>query len=215
MGVTVVINNRDLLSWPRAMVDQICTYDYLAEVLILDNGSSYEPLLDWYQEIPHRAIKLPNIGHTAAWVPEINALIKTDYYVVSDPDMDLSGTPRDTLKHLADQLLSYKQFEKIGLGLDIKSVPKAAPLYEHVNSYEKKFWELPLMPGGVRSAVVDTTFAMYHKGIMNHYKITGLRTDYPYVAKHIPWCLIDRPEEFNYYLAHANDSSCYKVYLNL
>jgi hypothetical protein len=215
MNVTVVINNRNLFSWPKSMVEKILKYENLAEIIIIDNESTYEPLLEWYSQIQHKIIRIPNLGHSAPWIPEINALIKTDLYVVSDPDLDLELTPNDTLRYLVDCLNKYPEFEKIGLGLDILSVPKDAPLYSHVNSHEKYFWDLPLIDGVLRKAPVDTTFAVYSKKIMNSYKITGARADYPYVAKHIPWNIVDRSEEFNYYIKTANNSSCYKTYLKL
>ncbi len=215
MNTTVVINNRNLLSWPRAMIEKIQSYKGLADILIIDNDSTYEPLLDWYSTLNFKVVKIPNIGHISPWLPEINALIKTDSYVVTDPDLDLSGTPEDTLVHLHNCLSEYPFLEKIGLGLDIKSVPKEAPLYNHVNTHEKYFWDLPLINNTFRVAPVDTTFAIYNKNIMNQYKITGARTDYPYVAKHIPWNLIERPDEFNYYIKNANNSSCYKTFLKL
>ncbi len=197
------------------MVEKIKTYSNLAEIIIIDNDSSYEPLLDWYSTIDHKIIRIPNIGHVAPWIPEINDHIKTEFYVVSDPDLDLDNTPEDTLVFLAGCLSNHRHLQKIGLGLDIKSVPKEAPLYHHVNTHEKFFWDLPLVHGVLRQAPVDTTFAIYSKKIMNEYKIVGARTDYPYVAKHIPWNVVDRTEEFNYYIKNANNSSCYKTYLKL
>jgi hypothetical protein len=45
--VTVIINNCNLLTWPRAMVAEIETFTDLAAILIVDNGSTYPPLLGW------------------------------------------------------------------------------------------------------------------------------------------------------------------------
>jgi hypothetical protein len=215
MSITVVINNRNLLSWPKAMVEKIQSYSSLEDILIIDNDSSYEPLLEWYDTLNIKVLKIPNIGHTSPWIPEINAFIKTESYVVTDPDLDLSETPIDTLTHLDNCLKEYPFLEKIGLGLDIKSVPLESPFYAHVNSHEKKFWNLPLINNKFRIAPIDTTFAIYNKKIMNEYKITGARMNYPYVAKHIPWNLVERSDEFNYYINEANKSSSYKTFLNL
>ncbi len=215
MNITAVLINRNLLTWPKAMVEKIQTYENLAEIIIIDNESTYEPLLDWYATSPARILRIPNVGHVAPWIPELNAQIKTDFYVVSDPDLDLSDTPTDTMRFLADCLVRHKHLEKIGLGLDIRSVPEASPYFAHVNNHEKKMWALPLLDGILRRAPVDTTFAIYNKNIMNSYKITGARTDYPYVAKHIPWAVVDRSEEFDYYIQSANKSSSYKTFLKL
>lgn len=108
--VTVVLNNRNLLTWPKAMVNKIQEFRSLAEILIIDNGSTYEPLLDWYVQLPHRVIRIENLGHVAPWVEEINNEIKTDFYVVSDPDLDISSVPNDCLEHLAMCLIRFKEF---------------------------------------------------------------------------------------------------------
>jgi len=213
--VTVVINNRNLLTWPKAMLERIEQFRSLAEIIIVDNGSTYEPLLDWYEGLAHRVIRADNLGHAAPWAPQINEKIATNLYVVTDPDLDLSKTPLDCLEHLAKCLAIFPRALKVGLGLDTANIPVESPYYQHVNSYEKSLWNLPLLGGLVRPAPVDTTFAIYDKGLMNAYKVAGGRADFPYVAGHIPWALVERSEEFEYYLATANRSCSYKSFLKL
>ncbi|HXF79604.1 MAG TPA: glycosyltransferase [Usitatibacter sp.] len=202
--VTVVINNRDLLSWPRAMVGAIEKFEGLGEIVIVDNGSTYEPLLDWYASIPHTVVRLPNIGHTAPWSDEARTHIKTRFYVVSDPDMGLEETPRDCLRHLQACLARYQRAYKIGLGLRIDDVPPQSPFYAHVNRLERGYWQLPLFDGGVRPAPVDTTFALYDKKLLHRYVVGGGRTDHPYTARHLPWSVVEPDAEFRYYLEHAD-----------
>jgi hypothetical protein len=148
-------------------------------------------------------------------MPDINKKIKTDFYVVTDPDLDLTDVPANTLRHLQECLVRFPGAGKIGLGLDIDCVPVDSPYYAHVQSHERKFWDLPLIENLVRPAPVDTTFAIYHKQLINRYVICGGRTDHPYVAKHIPWAIIDRGDEFNFYLQSANKSSSYKAFVGL
>jgi hypothetical protein len=213
--ITVVVNNRDLLAWPRAMLKEMERFSALEEVVIVDNASTYQPLLRWYRTIPNKIFFLGNVGHTAPWTGDVLAHIKTDFYVVTDPDLDLSGVPGDCLQHLMRCLDRYPVFEKIGLGLEVEDVPAASPYYRHVNSYERSLWKLPLMGGLVRPAAVDTTFAIYHKKILNEYRVCGARTDRPYVAKHIPWALTTMSEEFSYYVRNANASCSYKSFLGM
>jgi hypothetical protein len=212
-AITVVINNRNLLTWPKKMVEHISKYSSLAEIIVVDNGSTYEPLLDWYSVSPHKIIRRENIGHYAPWIPEINTQIKTDFYVVTDPDLDISLTPLDTLEHLAMLLIRFKELGKIGLSLDITSVPKESPYYDHVNSHEKRFWDLPVTSGLVRLAPVDTTFAIYNKRLLNSYKITGGRSVAPYFARHMPWEIIEPSAEFQFYINTANQSSSYNSFM--
>ncbi len=212
-AITVVINNRNLLTWPRAMVERIEQFSSLGDILIIDNGSTYVPLLDWYATIPHRVIRTSNLGHTAPWTPEINAQITTDLYVVTDADLDLSRTPVDCLDHLAKCLSMFPSARKIGLALDFSDVPRAFPYYDHVHSWEQRFWDLPLIWGLVRQAPVDTTFALYSKRLMNEYRVIGGRTDAPYVAGHIPWTVVEPDAEFAQYLATTNGSSSYRHFI--
>lgn len=209
-AVTVLIINRDLLTWPRAMVERIERFQDLAEIIILDNGSTYAPLLDWYDAQPHRVIMVNNLGHGGPWLPEINRQIGTDFYVVTDPDLDLEAVPLDCLVHLRSILTCHPSLGKVGLGLEIDSVPQQSPYFQHVNSWERHLWQLPLHDGQFRLAPVDTTFAIYNKMLFNQYGIGGARTTHPYAAKHIPWELTELSDEFRYYLDRAGSSSSYK-----
>ena len=195
------------------MVERIERFSSLADIIIIDNGSTYQPLLDWYESLQHQVVRTTNLGHTAPWIPEINDRIKTPLYVVTDPDLDLERTPRNCLEHLADCLRRLPWAKKIGLGLDISKVPPDSPYFAHVNSQEKCYWDLPLIDGLVRYAPVDTTFAIYDKALLNNYEITGARTDIPYIAAHQPWQVVRPSEEFAFYLSTANESSSYRAFV--
>ena len=211
--VTVVLNNRDLVTWPREMVRHIERLRGLERILIVDNASTYSPLLDFYAKCPHEIVYLPNLGHTAPWSPVVQEKITTDWYVVSDADLEIGDLPSDCLQHLMRCLAAFPRAGKIGLGLKIDGVPQESPYYNHVNTYERRFWELPLLGSLVRAAPVDTTFAIYHKSLLNRYAVCGARTDMPYAAHHPAWSIIDPDEEFQYYLDHASASSSYKAFV--
>jgi len=211
--VTVVINNRDLVTWPRSMVAAIESFEKLAEIVIVDNGSTYEPLLDWYSSLAHKVVRLPNLGHTAPWSDAARAHIATRFYVVSDPDMGLEETPKDCLVHLQACLGRHARAGKIGLGLRIDDVPRESPYYAHVNRLERAYWQLPAFDDGVRPAPVDTTFALYDKKLLHRYVVGGGRTDHPYTARHLPWSVVTPSAEFRYYLDHADAS--YSSYLKV
>ena len=46
----VIINNRDRLEAPKAMVEALL-WRNTEQIWIYDNASTYEPLLEWYDEI--------------------------------------------------------------------------------------------------------------------------------------------------------------------
>lgn len=216
---TVIINNRNLLTWPREMVATIEKWDGLHKIVIIDNDSTYRPLLDWYKAIPHEVVRLSNLGHAAPFECGVLSTIETDYYVVTDPDMGLLRTPSDTLIYLMDHLSESPFLRKIGLGLDWTVVPKESPYYAHTHTYEASLWKKPYRARGLREAGVDTTFAMYDRRLTQHYFIGGARCDPPYIARHYPWELTkaqrESDSEFMYYLANANHSSSFKTFLKL
>ena len=205
--VTVIINNRDLLSWPKKMCEDISKMSHLQEIILIDNGSSNRKLLQWYKECPYKVVFLDNIGHTAPWDSGLINFIQTDFYVVTDPDLDLSQIPDDALLHLMNILKSHPELGKVGFSLLTDDIPENSPYFDHVNKYEKSLQGTLTTENTFINAPVDTTFALYDRRILNEYKICGARTLFPYIAKHIPWHITKADDEFKYYLEHANGSS--------
>jgi hypothetical protein len=67
------------------MVQAIERFDGLAEIILVDNGSRYKPLREYYYRAqPHSVIYLDNVGHTAPWTEPVRASVRTDLYVVTD-----------------------------------------------------------------------------------------------------------------------------------
>lgn len=215
--IPVIINNRNLLTWPKAMVERIKAYKNVGEIIIVDNDSSYPPLLEWYATNPCRIEKLDrNVGMAAPWIAGIVSGLNAPYYVVTDPDMGLEETPDDTLVHL-QQLSNEHLLTKVGLGLDWQRVESKSPYYERLHAYEKPRWDKSKKEDGLYFDVqIDTTFAMYRIG---NYFIGGSSTTFPYVARHYPWEFsieeARASEEFMYYIRHATSASSYKSIVTL
>ncbi len=205
--VTVVINNRDLLEWPRRMVQKLERMPGVAEIVILDNGSTYRPLMAWYRTIPHRVLFLENLGHTAPWTSGVLDTIGTDLYVVTDPDLDIDGLPDDTLAHLAGLLERHPGLGKVGLSLATEGIPADSPYREHVAKYERLPQERATGPEGLIAMPVDTTFALHDRRVLREYKICGMRAPAPYVARHEPWHVVKPEGDFAYYLDHVEGRS--------
>lgn len=205
--VTVILNNRDLLEWPRRMVQKLEQMPGVAEIVILDNGSSYRPLMAWYRTIPHRVLFLENLGHTAPWSSGVLDTIKTDLYVVSDPDLDISALPDDTLAHLAGLLERHPELGKVGLSLATEGIPADSPYREHVAKYERLPQERATGPEGLIAMPVDTTFALHDRRVLREYRICGMRAPAPYVARHEPWHVVTPEGDFAYYLDHVEGRS--------
>jgi hypothetical protein len=209
--VTVILNNRDLLHWPSAMCQKISEMAGLYEIIILDNGSTNVELLQWYKSCPYTVLFLKNLGHRAPWDSGLLAHIKTDLYVVSDTDLDLSQLPDDTLLHLARLLEKYPSVGKVGLSLRTDCVDPKSPYYEHVKNYEAGR-QRGVQNEEFYAAPVDTTFAIYNRKLLSEYRVCGIRAIAPYCARHIPWEISDPQGDFKYYLERCNESSSYKLF---
>ena len=211
MGIPVIINNRNLLTWPKAMVERIQRYEGVGEIVIVDNESTYPPLLEWYATNPCRIERHGNVGIAAPWIKQTVAGLNSNFYVVTDPDMGLEDTPDDTLLYLKDRMMSLN-IDKIGLGLDWQRVEDKSPYYKRLRLYEKDRWEKSPVQNDVYMDVqIDTTFALYRHPV---YFIGGASTTFPYVARHYPWEFsleeARANEEFMYYMNHATSASSYK-----
>ena len=72
MKIPIIINNCNLLEWPKKMIEDISTFEGVGEIIILDNGSTYEPLLEWYETKPCEIIKSEiNYGQYGPWQKNI------------------------------------------------------------------------------------------------------------------------------------------------
>lgn len=215
MKIPVIINNRDLLTWPKAMVERIKKYDNVGEIIIVDNASTNEELLEWYKTKPvDQILFCENKGHTAPWALNIVKSFINPYYVVTDSDLGLEDTPDNTLIYLLEKEKELK-LGKVGLGLNWQIVKQESPYYNHMQGYELRRWLKTKVISDVAVDVpTDTTFALYSRP---HYFIGGGSTFAPYVARHYPWELtdeqFDQNEEFKYYIKNASNSSSYKWFL--
>lgn len=214
--VPVIINNRNLFTWPKKMIEFISKFEMVGEIIILDNGSTYQPLLDWYEEVDVTVIKIQNMGHSAPWDSGLVERLNSEYYVVTDSDLDISMTPKDCISESINVLKNFPEYGKVGLSFIYEDVPENSPYYHHIQTYEKERQlksfrkENHLVDVGI-----DTTFAVYN---IKKYFIGGASL-INHRAKHIPWYFTveerNTNEEFSNYLKTANNSCSYKTFLNL
>jgi len=198
------------------MLKKIETLDNVGNIVIVDNGSTYPPLLDWYSTKPCEIIYQSNIGHLAPWNIGLVNKLSSKHYVVTDPDLNLDHLPDDTLDFL-DDILKQLKLAKLSLGLVHNDIPKDSPYYAMLRTKYKTLYDTSKTTNGVYLDVPgDTTFAMYSSNIPF---VGGSSTMTPYMAKHLPWYMTDisrkNDEEFSFYLAHANKSCSYKEFLKL
>jgi len=173
--------------------------------IIVDNASDYPPLLEYYKSNPCELILLSgNYGHTVMW-HELFPLPR-ERFIITDPDLDMSGVPDDFLWML-NKGLDRHYVPKCGLSLEIEDLPDSDE-GRLIRKVEGVYWQDPL-DDLFFVANTDTTFALYREG-MNHYTIEAIRTNRPYTAKHYSWYYADfnlLPEDEQHYYLTANDSA--------
>lgn len=208
--IDVFVINRDLVTWPRNMVNKIKLMEGINRIIVVDNDSSYEPCLEWYESDKDiEVIRLDkNVGHKCIWDLNIPGKMDSNHYIVTDPDLDISYLPNDTCVHLKECFDERRVLKKIGLSLSVDDVPSDTMYF--FEEWEKRLWKVD-GDDKVFYAPVDTTFAYYDSSRINRYYVGGARTKPPYTAKHIPWYytqdMLKNDDEFLYYLKNASLSS--------
>lgn len=178
------------------------------DIWLIDNASTYEPLLDYLAATPHQVVRLEhNLGHRSPWLSgSVQRHAHLRWFMVSDPDVVPDDEcPLDALDHLRAVLERQHAFHKAGLGLRIDDLPEHYPLAGEVRRWEAQFWTDEVEPGVYR-ANVDTTFAMYKPLEGRHRDDHAVRTGSPYVARHLPWYSdpAELSDEERYYRDHAD-----------
>ena len=209
-GVTpVIINNFNRLALVREQVDWLLGLREPVAVVIVDNDSTYPPLLDYYDQLDHPLVQVVRLGFNswrkgAAYVAR-EKLRAFDRYVITDSDLlPYPETPPDLIAHLSALLDRYPEYNHVGTSLRITDLPDHYPLKETVIGYESRFWPPAARErgGDGYEALIDTTFAMYRRGSSVLATGPALRTKHPYTLRHVDWYTDPAAisPEFEYYL---------------
>lgn len=189
----IIIVNFNQLEYTKAMVEKLQTFNNI-KVIIVDNSSSYQPLLDWYATLDDEItiVRSSNYGPKSPWINgTINKCIAKygKHYIVTDPDLDISSLPNDAIDIMKTILIQRNCF-KVGLALKIDDIPDHYKLKESVLGWEKIFWnqvdtyeDIPIY-----QAAVDTTFALYNHDKSNeNFLSSAVRLGGKLEIRHTPW----------------------------
>jgi hypothetical protein len=184
------------------------------DINIIDNHSSYQPLLDWYKTIPYNIIMMDaNYTHTVFWSKQLYKNVIGERYIVTDPDLDISEIPDDFITFLNKGLDKYPSFDKCGFSLKINDLPDT-PIANEAKGWEQKFWQCKL-DDMYYAADIDTTFSLYRENANVHI-LKALRTEAPYCAKHIPWYYTnfeELPEDEQFYYNSSKSCTFWSKYI--
>lgn len=215
----IFITNRNLLTWPKAMSEKFLGEGH--EVIFIDNGSTYEPLLDWYDKCGLKIHRLDNrMGNRAPWDSGI-VMELDEPYVCTDPDYDLSMVPSDWAEVLSEGLKEFPHLNKFGLSWNEALVPPENPAWIdddfcHHPEGLPMTWGHPI-GNNWQQYPCDTSFAVQRPHTPG--EIGGIRKGRPYTGEHYPWLLTLDPtkdptkryylfdDEVEYYYDHCENSS--------
>jgi len=207
------IGFRDLLAWLKKAG--------MTSIAVIDNASSYPPLLDFYDSPVMDGIQLihacANLGPEAFWRLDFH-LQQTSRFIVTDPDVvPDQDCPLDLVKKMHEVADRYAP-AKVGPAIRIDNIPDHFAQRDHMRFCESDYWLRKYPEGDCWNAAIDTTFALYEPTwtrwpLAESGGVQHVRLDFPYVVNHVPWFenSFNPSEEALYYRAHVApgfSSSC-------
>ena len=203
-SIPIIINNYNRLTSLKILISSLEKMGY-KNLFIIDNASTYPPLLEYYNTCPYKVFRLNNnVGYLALWKTDKYKMFISDYYVYTDSDVvPCAECPDDFLNHFWDILKRYKYATKVGFGLKIDDLPDHYDMKQSVIDWESKFWKYEVEKDIYR-APIDTTFSLYRpfaKKNANWY-VEQYRTGGKYQVHHLPWYnnSADLSKEEQYYI---------------
>lgn len=225
-NITAVIIGYNQLTYIKNMVSQL--EKYTKDIVILDNQSDYQPLLDYFQnEYPYTVLRQKaNFGYIIYmhdWVKTLTG----DIYILTDPDLQFNPQlPEGCISQLIE-LSNYFQANKVGFALliDAEDIRTDVNFYGHsIKQWESQFWIhrllFPLNQSlELYSAPIDTTFCLvnrkYYQSDRSHSDQKCIRVAGDYTCVHIPWHVNfqnDLPkDEYEAYLRNNVSTNFFKV----
>lgn len=215
--VPIIIINFNQLFYLKQLVDFLIHRGF-KNIVIVDNNSSYPPLLEYYKEI-ESIVKIESMDHNYGHMvffenKELLNKYAKGFYVVTDADIvPNQNLPDNFLKKLISHLIkNWNIITKVGFALSIDDIPDVNTQKEKILKWEKEFWRKKI-DENIYDAFIDTTFALYKPGYPVRYddnmfyKAHRLAGDY--TAKHGGWYInqneLNKEQEF--YINSASKSS--------
>lgn len=189
-NIPIFINNFNRVDTLKKLIYSLEKRGF-RNIHILDNKSTYPPLLEYYKTTPYTVFRLKkNYGSKAFWKSGLWWKYITSYFVYTDSDVVIKEECPDNFMHyFLDFLKKHPKVHKIGFSLCIDDLPDHYKHKQAVIDWEKKYYQNSFKEN-VYIAPIDTTFALYRpfsKAGKTGSDTLMLRTDSPYQAKHLPW----------------------------
>lgn len=213
----VIINSMNRLSHLKEQLSWLESCG-LKNIIIIDNQSTYLPLIEFYDKINYKIIRnQKNMGYLALWFNPIFKSLKNNFYIYTDPDIiACDECPSNFIEYFYESLIGIKSLDKVGFSLNIKNIDKEIDKKFQILKNEKKFWINKYDNSDIYNAPIDTTFALYKPFTYGGYWLNSGRTNYPYTANHLPWYkTYSDLDEINFYESNVvSKNSFYQSYRN-
>lgn len=208
----IIINNRNWLTSTKQLVSNLNRLGY-TNIYILDNDSTYEPLLHWYKNCPAQVEYIgKNLGHQALWKYGIlNMFKKYPYIVYTDSDIELNpSTPEGFIENLILLAKDYR-VEKAGLAIQYTDIPRSKG-NDASRKIEERYWVNRLQHSQyeVYDAYIDTTFSVIKPDSIYSWAHKAIRVAGEYTCRHLPWYMDwnNLTEEQQFYFDNADSKYC-------
>lgn len=198
--IKAFIVNRNLLTTLKNTVDFLLKEPRI-EVIIFDQQSTYQPLLEYYKTVNATVVySKVNGGPHSVWGEELKGYFNSNPFIVTDSDCIYDAVPSDWLDKMLDVLNTTSVF-KVGFSLNLEDLPDTE-VAKQAADWESKYWTKRQDIGW--DAHIDTTFALYRP--YSGFSYDAIRLDKPYCINHVPWYLTNEniTPEWKYYLNTAS-----------
>ena len=191
--------------------------DHSIEIILLDQESTYPPMLDFLKEKQKEGIRVEYLKNTApiphktfpaiaSPIYKICEEMKVDNYVLSDPDIILDDVDGDILDFYLYFMKMKPGFKAIGPMLRIDDIPDYYPFKNEVLTRHSPFWQATGEFALIRPkehmryknktvsyqiSPIDTTFSLRNtkdnNGTGIGWTASAVRTREPYIGRHLDW----------------------------
>lgn len=203
----IVLTNMNRLTTCKSMVESLFKLNGASDITIIDNASTYPPLLEWYEEVKNDIKIVRHDANHGPWVffySNYWSTIDSEFYIYSDADLELNPEmPYNWQEIMLEYYNKNNGNKKISLALNLDDIPEHYEFIDQVRNHQSVCW-YPTEEPDVYNAITDMSFTMDSKS--RGYRYESLRLAGKFMAKHVPWYIdfnnID--EEERYYIEHIN-----------
>lgn len=194
------------------------------KIILHDVASTYPPCLQYLTDMKNKGYLLyrSEVNHHHTVMETVNQYLdehsECQYYVITDPDIELDKVNGDILEFYAFLLEKYKA-ESVGPMLRIDDIPDHYPRKQNViDGHGFQFWNKPFSTVEYKKSQyeiihcdMDTTFQLRSSNNRktNFPHSNSIRCNAPYFSRHLDWYI--NPETMTddqiYYMNNASSIS--------